>query len=80
MGRIRDESSDRSLPAAFVAVAERTGDTVWIPQHVKGTCCGTAFSSKRLLVIFVLLKKELDYWSLEDRLYNRKLRALDAAA
>jgi hypothetical protein len=28
----------------------------------------------------VLLKKELDYWYLEDRLYNRKLRALNAAA
>ena len=27
-----------------------------------------------------LLKKELDYWYLEDRLYNRKLRALNAAA
>jgi hypothetical protein len=33
-----------------------------------------------LTIIFVLLKKELDYWYLEDRLYNRKLRALDAAA
>jgi hypothetical protein len=28
----------------------------------------------------VVLKKELDYWYLEDRLYNRKLRALNAAA
>jgi hypothetical protein len=28
----------------------------------------------------VMLKKELDYWYLEDRLYNRKLRALNAAA
>jgi len=28
----------------------------------------------------VVLKKELDYWYLEDRLYNRKLRALEAAA
>ena len=33
-----------------------------------------------LTIIFVLLKKGLDYWYLEDRLYNRKLRALDAAA
>ncbi len=40
--------------------------------------CATA--RKLLTVIFVMLKKELDYWYIEDRLYNRKLRALDAAA
>jgi transposase len=40
--------------------------------------CATA--RKLLTVIFVLLKKGLDYWYLEDRLYNRKLRTLDAAA
>jgi transposase len=40
--------------------------------------CATA--RKLLTIIFVLLKKELDYWRLGDRLYNRKLRALNAAA
>ena len=40
--------------------------------------CATA--RKLLTIIFVLLKKELDYRYLEDRLYNRKLRALNAAA
>ena len=40
--------------------------------------CATA--RKLLTIIFVLLKKELDYWYLEDRLYNRKLRSLNAAA
>jgi transposase len=40
--------------------------------------CATA--RKLLTIIFVLLRKELDYWYLEDRLYNRKLRALNAAA
>ncbi len=40
--------------------------------------CATA--RKLLTIIFVLPKKELDYWYLEDRLYNRKLRLLDAAA
>jgi transposase len=40
--------------------------------------CATA--RKLLTIIFVMLKKELDYWYLEDRLYNRKLRTLDAAA
>jgi transposase len=38
-----------------------------------------ASARKLLIVIFVMLKKELDYRYLEDRLYNRKLRALDAA-
>lgn len=33
-----------------------------------------------LTIIFVIPKKDLDYWYLEDRLYNRKLRALNAAA
>jgi hypothetical protein len=40
--------------------------------------CATA--RKLLTVLFVVLTKELDYWYLEDRLYNRKLRALNAAA
>ena len=40
--------------------------------------CATA--RKLLTIIFVMLKKELDYWYLEDRLYNRKLRARNAAA
>ena len=40
--------------------------------------CATA--RKLLTIIFVMLKKELNYWYLEDRLYNRKLRALKAAA
>jgi len=39
-----------------------------------------AKARKLLTIIFVMLKKDLDYWYLEDRLYNRKLRALSAAA
>jgi transposase len=39
--------------------------------------CATA--RKLLTVIFVMLKKDLDYWYLEERLYNRKLRLLNAA-
>ncbi|MCA1625902.1 MAG: IS110 family transposase [Acidobacteria bacterium] len=38
--------------------------------------CATA--RKLLTIIFVMLKKELDYWYLEERLYNRKLRLLNA--
>jgi hypothetical protein len=40
----------------------------------------SAAARKLLTIIFVLLKKELDYWYLEDPLYSRKLRALSAAA
>jgi transposase len=40
--------------------------------------CATA--RKLLVIIFVMLKKELDYWYVEDRLYNQKLNALRAAA
>jgi transposase len=39
--------------------------------------CATA--RKLLTIVFVMLKKELDYWYLEERLYNRKLRLLNAA-
>ena len=39
--------------------------------------CATA--RKLLTIIFVMLKKELDYWYLEDRLYNHKLRQLNDA-
>lgn len=37
--------------------------------------CATA--RKLLTIVFVMLKKELDYWYLEERLYNRKLRLLN---
>jgi transposase len=40
--------------------------------------CATA--RKLLTLIFVMLKKDLDYWYLEDPLYNRKLRLLQKAA
>jgi transposase len=40
--------------------------------------CATA--RKLLTLLFVMLKKNLDYWYLEDPLYNRKLRLLNKAA
>jgi transposase len=39
--------------------------------------CATA--RKLLTVIFVMLTKDLDYWFLEERLYQKKLKALAAA-
>lgn len=40
--------------------------------------CATA--RKLLSLLFVMLTKELDYWYLEERLYNKKLRVLQKAA
>ncbi len=35
-----------SLPEVVVALAERAGVPVWIPDDVAGTCCGTVWHSK----------------------------------
>ena len=40
--------------------------------------CATA--RKLLAVIYVMLKRGLDYWYMEERLYNQKLNALKAVA
>jgi transposase len=50
-------------------------------KHEKGAgkaLCATA--RKFLTIVFVMLKRDLDYWYLEDRLYQRKLQALRASA
>ena len=39
-----------------------------------------ATARKLLVIVFVMLKKGLDYWYIEDRLYNQKLSALRATA
>jgi transposase len=39
-----------------------------------------ATARKLLVIVWVMLKKGLDYWYIEDRLYNEKLRALRSAA
>jgi hypothetical protein len=46
-------------------------------QAGKALC---AAARKLLTIVFVILKKNLDYWYIEDRLYNQKLRALQNAA
>ncbi len=46
MGRLPMEEKDRSLMEVMVNVAHRGGAPVYIPTDVKGTCCGTPFSSK----------------------------------
>ena len=39
-----------------------------------------AAARKLLTIVFVMLKQNLDYWYIEDRLYNQKLRDLQHAA
>ena len=39
-----------------------------------------AAARKLLVIIWVMLKKERDYWYIKERLYEGKLRALEAAA
>ena len=46
MGRLPGEPDDRSLMEVMVDLAVRAGAPVWIPPDVRGTCCGTPFSSK----------------------------------
>lgn len=45
-GHIPGEPSDKSLQAAFVAIANRAGLPLHIPSRVQGTCCGLAFEAK----------------------------------
>lgn len=45
-GHIPGEPSDKSLQAAFVALANRAGVPLHIPTNVRGTCCGLAFEAK----------------------------------
>ncbi len=70
---------------AVLAMVNRTDTPLMDFYHKKKgekgsgkAICATA--RKLLTIIFVMLKKDLDYWYLEDRLYNRKLRALNAVA
>jgi D-lactate dehydrogenase len=45
-GSARSAPHSRSLPAAVVAVSERAGRPVWIPEDVHGVCCATVWHSK----------------------------------
>lgn len=45
-GHLPGEPSDKSLQAAFVALANRAGVPLHIPSHIRGTCCGLAFEAK----------------------------------
>jgi len=46
MGALPGEPQERSLMQVMVELANRAGSPVYIPRDVRGTCCGTPFSSK----------------------------------
>lgn len=76
----------RTLAIRMVLVMVRTGssplvDFYQLKKRQKGAgraLCPTA--RKLLFLLFVMLTKELDYWYLEEHLYNKKLRVLQKAA
>lgn len=76
----------RTLAIRAVLVIVRTGGSplsefYQLKKRQKGAgkaLCATA--RKLLSLLFVMLTKELDYWYLEERLYNKKLRLLQKAA
>lgn len=86
-GKITKQGRKRLRTAAIRAVlsmVNRTStplmDFYQRKKQEKGSgkaICATA--RKFLTIVFVMLKKDLDYWYLEDRLYNQKLRQLNRA-
>ena len=46
MGALPGEPRDQSLPEVLVALAQRAGVPVHIPDDPEGVCCGVPFSSK----------------------------------
>ncbi|MEA2144638.1 MAG: D-lactate dehydrogenase [Solirubrobacteraceae bacterium] len=45
-GNPRERPSHPTLPEALVAISQRAGLPLWIPEDVVGVCCGTPWSSK----------------------------------
>jgi transposase len=70
MSMIRDRPERNTLVDFYVRKKREKGAGKAI--------CATA--RKLLTVIYVLLTKELDYWFLEERLYQKKLKALEKVA
>ena len=51
-GNIPSRRTSASLQEAFVTLAARAGVPIWIPEDLRGTCCGTPFLSKGYLAGF----------------------------
>lgn len=45
-GRDKDHAKTPGLPEALVAISQRAGMPVWIPDDVIGNCCATPWASK----------------------------------
>ena len=45
-GRDNTKPASPALPETFVALSERAGKPLWIPDDVRGLCCSTPWSSK----------------------------------
>jgi D-lactate dehydrogenase len=45
-GRDNTKPASPALPEVFVALSERAGKPLWIPEDVRGLCCSTPWSSK----------------------------------
>jgi len=45
-GRDNTRPASPALPETFVALSERAGKPLWIPDDVRGLCCSTPWSSK----------------------------------
>jgi hypothetical protein len=57
------------------------GDFYVRQKREKGAGKALGATARKLLTsIFSMLKKHLDYWYSEERLYNKKLRVLQKAA
>ena len=71
-GRPRRAAAGPTLPEALVAVSERAGLPLWIPEDVAGHCCGVPWSSKGLEAGHELMAKRtlaaLARWSDGGRL------------
>jgi D-lactate dehydrogenase len=46
MGALPGEQRETNIMEAFLAIADRAGVKLYVPEDVKGNCCGVPFSSK----------------------------------
>jgi D-lactate dehydrogenase len=71
-GGSRSEPPGLTVPEALVAVSQRAGLPLWIPDDVAGRCCGTPWSSKGYGAGLELMAAEtsaaLQRWSENGRL------------
>jgi D-lactate dehydrogenase len=69
MGPLPGEPDGPSLQSTMVALAERAGRPVWVPDNVQGHCCGVPFSSKGYVQAHRLMANRTieSFWDWSDR-------------